>query len=449
MMKKLLTTLLLVAATALFGAYRGHRIEMDRADGYYRAGETATCRVTLCRDGVPLEGTRARVIIRWEGKAVERREFRTTGRPVEFGYKSDKPGWVFFAFQVLDDNGKLLSGPGVQKHPQKPTITTEAGAVFSAEEIRTGVKRPADFEAFWAARRAELDKVPLKPRFTRLPDPEPGIRFFTVEIPCAGDFPVSGYLAIPAGAKPKSCPAFVDWASWMASDTSPGFAINRARQGAIGFTPTWHGRPCNMGRDYYNYNTTIRIAGGLAGIESKDTWCFRDMYYRIMRSLDFVKSLPEWDGRTLVSVGGSLGGAQSVAAAALDKDVTTAVIDVPCFCEFDGWASGRKCSIPIVHITDRILNGDRRPLDTCAYFDCVNFAPMIRCEVFVCTGFSDELCPPSNVFAFYNALPKGTKKTMCTSPYTGHYGTTKNPAASERLKALHGASQVFRYDGRQ
>ncbi|MBR6314389.1 MAG: acetylxylan esterase, partial [Clostridia bacterium] len=82
-------------------------------------------------------------------------------------------------------------------------------------------------------------------------------------------------------------------------------------------------------------------------------------------------------------------------------------------------------------------------------YDCVNFAPMIKCEVYVCTGFSDELCPPSNVFAFYNALPEGTKKTMCTSPFTGHYGTTRNPAASERLKQLQGATKVFRYDGKQ
>ena len=446
MKKTFLSLSLAFAVTALFGAYTGHKIEMDHADGYYRAGETATCRITLCEDGKPLKGARARAIVRWEGETLERKEFETTGKPIEFSYKSDKPGWVFFCFQLLDENGKLLSGKGVQKHPGKPAITAEAGALFSAGEIKTGVKRPDDFDAFWAARRAKLDQVPIKPRYTPLPDPEPGIKFFTVEIPCVGDFPVSGYLAIPAGAKPKSLPAYVDWASWMASDTSPGFAIRRAKQGAIGFTPTWHGRPCNMGKDYYNYATTIPINGGIAGIEDRETWCFSDMYYRVMRSLDFVKSLPEWDGKTLVSVGGSLGGAQSVAAAALDPQVTTAVIDVPCFCEFDGWASGRASSIPIRRISDRIRNGDRKPLETCAYFDCVNFAPMIKCEVYVCTGFSDELCPPSNVFAFYNAIPATTKKLMSTSPFTGHYGTTANPKAKKRLEELQGAVKVFKFD---
>ncbi|MBQ6352275.1 MAG: acetylxylan esterase [Lentisphaeria bacterium] len=439
----------LCTASALFGAYRGHKIEMSNPDGYYKTGETAVCRITLCEDGKPLSGTKARVITYWEGKPKKLREFVTTGKPVEVSYKSDKPGWVYFRFQVMDAQGKTLSGKGVFKHPAKTSTTAEAGALFSADEIRSGIRRPADFERFWAERRAKLDRVPIKPVYKRLPDPEPGIKFFTVEIPCLGEFPVSGYLALPAGAKPKSCPAYVDWASWMASDTEPRYAIRRAQQGAIGFTPTWHGRPCNMGKDYYNYNTTIRIKGGIVGIEDKEKWCFSDMYYRVMRSLDFVKSLPEWDGKTLVSVGGSLGGAQSTAAAALDKDVTTAVINVPCFCEFDGEASGRRSSIPIPRIADRIRSGDRKPLETTAYFDCVNFAPMIKCETYVCTGFSDELCPPSNVFAFYNAIPATTKKLMSTSPFTGHYGTTANPKAAKRLEELRGATKVFRFDVKQ
>ncbi len=446
-MKRVFTVILLLSAHLLLGAYSGHRIEMSKTDGYYRTGETAVCRVTLCEDGKPLEGVVARATIYWEGKAVKTQDFKTNGKAVEIAYRSDKPGWAYFRFELLGEDGKPLSGKGVFKHRMKPSTTAEAGVLFSADKIRTAVKRPDDFEAFWSERRTRLDKVPIHPEYKRLPDPAPGIKLFTVEIPCVGDFPVSGYLAIPDGAAPKSCPAYVDWASWMASDTDREYAITRARHGAIGFTPTWHGRSCNMPKEYYNYSTTIRIAGGTEGIEDREKWCFSGMFYRVMRSLDFVKSLPEWDGKTLVSVGGSLGGAQSVAAAALDKDVTTAVINVPCFCEFDGWASGRKSSIPHINIAKRILDGDRRPLETCAYYDCVNFAPMIKCEVYVCTGFADELCPPSNVFAFYNAIPSSTNKTMCTSPFTGHYGTTSNPKAAKRLKELRGTTRVFNYDG--
>ena len=445
-MTRLLAVIAMFASAMLFGEYSGHRIELSNPDGFYKAGDTALCHVTLCEEGKPLEGTSARATIYWEGKAVKTQDFATTGKPVDFTYASDKPGWAYFRFEILGDDGKPLSGKGVFKHWAKPSTTAEAGVLFSADEIRTASKRPADFDAFWSERRAKLDKLPITPTYTRLPDPSPDVRLFTVEIPCLGDFPVSGYLAIPTDAKPQSCPAYVDWASWMASDTDRNYAISRAKRGAIGFTPTWHGRPCNMPKEYYNYGTTIKIAGGTVGIEDREKWCFSGMFYRVMRSLDFVKSLPEWDGKTLVSVGGSLGGAQSVAAAALDKDVTTAVVNVPCFCEFDGWASGRKSSIPHIHLADRILAGDRRPLEAGAYFDCVNFAPMIKCEIYVCTGFSDELCPPSNVFAFYNAIPADVKKMMSTSPFTGHYGTTANPKAAKRLAELQGVTRVFKYD---
>ena len=438
----------LLAVSALRGDFTGHKIALDHPDGYYKVGDTAVCSVTLGKDNRPLRGLMARGTVYWEGKEVERRDFMTDGKPVRFSYKADKPGWVYFRFEVMDRNGNIQRGKGVQNRSGKPTTVTEAGALFSAERIRTKVRRPADFEAFWAERRAKLDKVPIKPVYKRLPDPEPGIKLFTVEVPCLGGYPVTGYLALPEKARPKSLPAAVYWLSWSASDAYPIDAIRRARNGFIGFAPTWHGRPCNMGKAYYNYNTTIKIDSGLAGIEDRDTWCMGDIFYRVMRALDFVKSLPEWDGKVLVSMGGSLGGAQSVAAAALDRDVTTAVVNVPCFCEFDGWASGRKSSIPVIYIADRIANGDRRPLETCAYYDCVNFAPMIKCEIYVCTGFSDELCPSSSVYAFYNAIPKTTKKMMSTNPFTGHGGLTPNPKAEKRLEKLRQDVRVQRYDVR-
>ena len=52
------------------------------------------------------------------------------------------------------------------------------------------------------------------------------------------------------------------------------------------------------------------------------------------------------------------------------------------------------------------------------------------------SGFSDECCHPSSVYAFYNALPAGTKKMISTSPTTGHYGTTVNTRGNARFDAL-------------
>ena len=61
-------------------------------------------------------------------------------------------------------------------------------------------------------------------------------------------------------------------------------------------------------------------------------------------------------------------------------------------------------------------------------------AKFITCETYVCTGFADELCPPSNVFAMYNNIPASTQKEMTTNPLTGHYGTTKNVKGNKRIE---------------
>ena len=101
-MTRLLAATAMFASAMLFGAYSGHRIELSNPDGYYKAGDTALCHVTLCEEGKPLEGTSARATIYWEGKAVKTQDFATTGKPVDFTYASDKPGWAYFRFEILE-----------------------------------------------------------------------------------------------------------------------------------------------------------------------------------------------------------------------------------------------------------------------------------------------------------------------------------------------------------
>ena len=448
-MKKLQCSLLtLFGAVALFGAYGG-KIELDKPSGQYQSGETVKCSVLLTKDNQPLKGVKARCTIKWESKPVEVKTFETTGKPVEFTYKSDKPGWVYFGVEILNEKGKPLSGKGVFRYWTKPSIVTEIGAIFDADKIRSASPRPADFEAFWAERRAKLDKLPIEPELKELPCKVENVKLYALTVPTLDEFPVTAYLAIPENAKPKSLPAHATFLSWSAADASRASAIKGAKDGYLCLAATWHGRPVNMGKGWYNYDKTIKIDGGMKGVHDRDTWCFSGMYYRVMRALDYLKTRPEWDGRNLVVSGGSLGGAQALAAAALDKDVTLAIVKIPGFCEFDGAASGRRRSIPLTRrkIADEIAAGDRRALVTVSYFDCVNFAPMVKCEIFMCTGGTDETCPPSGVYAAYNALPATTKKSFFFNPRTGHGGQIR-ASVTPKIKALFDTIKVNPFDNK-
>ena len=224
----------LLLTLSVFGKYGGSAWLYKNKEGIYKVGDTVTCKVKLNKDGRALKGTRARVTIKFEGKAVETKEFATTGRPVTFTYTAGKPGWVYFGFEVLGENGKVLRGKNVYRYVTKQTIVAEVGAMIEPEKL-TAIPRPADFDEFWAARRAKLNEVPIEAKLEPMKSRSEDIKLYKVTIPTVGEYPVTGYLAIPADAKPKSCPAYVNWSSWSASDASRNSAIGAARKGAIGF----------------------------------------------------------------------------------------------------------------------------------------------------------------------------------------------------------------------
>ena len=438
-MKKILLTALLLSGLTVFARY-GAEISLDKKDGFYKCGETAVCRVLLKKSGVPLKDTKARLILKQEGKVIKKEEFATDGSVKEFSAKLDAPGWLYFGFEVIGPDGKALKGKKVQKHRMKPTIVTEAGALFDADKIISPNEVPADFDEFWRGRRAALDAVPLEAKLTEKECKEKNVKLYAVEVKCLGSRPVTGYLAVPTGDVNGKCPAVVEFLSMVHDDVKPAVPVSRAKRGILAFYASWHGLPTGQNKDFYVKNS--RSIHLYKDITNRDKWVMGEMYYRVMRALDFVKTRPEWDRKNLVAVGGSLGGAQSAAAAALDKDVTLALVGVPTFAEMDNRKSGRSGHRMLVR-RKGVKKGDMRPYTTAAYYDIVNFAMRTKCEVFVCTGFTDESCPPSNVFTYYNALT--CKKGMSTNPFTGHFGTTKNIKGNKKLEELVGSITVYNH----
>lgn len=92
------------------------------------------------------------------------------------------------------------------------------------------------------------------------------------------------------------------------------------------------------------------------------------MVLRLMRSLEFLKSLPQWDGKNLKVSGGSQGGLQTIWAAALDPDVTEADSSITWCCDFAGPTIGRL--------------GGWRPeyVPALNYYDAANHAKRIKCK---------------------------------------------------------------------
>ena len=65
------------------------------------------------------------------------------------------------------------------------------------------------------------------------------------------------------------------------------------------------------------------------GLEDKDRYYMRHVYQGLVRCIDFLTSLPEWDGKNVAVQGGSQGGALAIVAAGLDSRVTQCVANHP------------------------------------------------------------------------------------------------------------------------
>jgi cephalosporin-C deacetylase len=444
----LILGLLAITAEATFAGYSVD-VRLDKVDGFYQVGEEAVCTVTLLNDGKPAVGEKLRCTVKRERDIVRQAEFFCDGKALEIRASMDRPGWLYFGFETIGPDGNPLQGEGIFKHSRKPTIVGEIGAMYDAHKIRALDSRPADFDSYWASCRVKLDQAPLDPKITEVDAPSAlrsKVKCYSVEVKCLGRTPVTGYLAVPVDAKPKSLPAYVSYQSRVWQDASRRRAMEMASKGVLTLDVSWHGLPTGAAEEeYIKMSQTWYEEGGKAGDTDRDTWFGHDMYLRVLRALDFIKSRPEWNHKELVVSGGSLGGIQAITAAALDRDVTIAVVSVPTGCEYDGYKQGRDAA---GHYRGKLgiarLEADPRRAVALAYHDGVNFAPLIRCDIYVCTGFADESCTPSSVFAFYNALPATTRKYMSTNPSTGHYGTTKNTAGDERLSDIFRSARLRR-----
>ena len=153
-------------------------------------------------------------------------------------------------------------------------------------------------------------------------------KIFDFEINMPSGRPVRGYLAMPSNAAEKSLPAQISFHG--AGVHSAEMPVEAELRGRIAVDINAHG--IENGREEAYYENLLEHdlrSYRYDGRSSRETIYFRGMYRRIYRTLQFVKSLPQWDGRTLIAVGTSQGGGQALVAAGLDPDVSCCVAYVP------------------------------------------------------------------------------------------------------------------------
>jgi cephalosporin-C deacetylase len=270
----------------------------------------------------------------------------------------------------------------------------------SAAAYGTTVRRPDDFDEFWAAIMDEARAIPLRPTITHVPlRSTPEVDVYEIHYDSLDGVRIAGWYCVPKETfLPPPYPALLLVPGYISEPTLPK---SWAKMGyaAVGVAPRGKLRSNSQYNPGYPGLLTNNII-------DRHTYAYRGFYIDAVRAVDFVMSRPEVDHSRIGVHGSSQGGALTITTAALRPDaITVAAAGAPYLCGYMDSAALTH-SWPYEEINDYLRTYPEREdvvRATLDYFDGI-FAPAIRCPTLLYIGLGDDVCPPETGYALHDAL---------------------------------------------
>ena len=382
----------------------------DHADWLYQKGEKAQVEVQLYKYGMSVD-TEVSYEIADDMMAADRKgtaKLKQGRAVIDLGTRKT-PGFRDIRLSATID-GKTC------RHHMK--------VGFSVDEIRPYVKEPADFTDFWNKNIADMRAFPLS--YTR----EKADEYCTDKVDCyllkiqlnKQRQSVYAYLFYPKNAQKGKHPVVL---------CPPGAGIKTIKEplrhkyytenGCIRMEMEIHGLDPRLPKETFDDITRAfngRENGYLYnGLEDPDRYYMKRVYLALVRCLDLLTGLPEWDGRNVIVQGGSQGGALSIVAAALDGRVTQCIVNHPALSDMAAYAAGHTGGYPHFNKVKGMFND--RTMRTMAYYDVVNFARHVKADTYMTWGYNDDTCPPTTSYAVWNTLT--CPKEALITPVNEHW----------------------------
>ena len=417
-MKRMMMIALMAVVTLMAGAenypYRSDYLWVtvpDHADWLYKTGEKANIEIQFYKYGIPRNGEVT----------------YTVGNDL---LGTDTKGTVTLK------NGRAKINIGTKKTPgfrdvvltmklDGQSYTHHVKVGFSPEKIQPFTQEPKDFNTFWQGNLDELAKIPIS--YTK----EIAKEYCTDKVDCyLVKIPVSrrkqcvyGYLFYPKNAQPGKHPVVL---------CPPGAGIKTikeplrhkyyAENGFIRLEIEIHGLDPRLPKETFddisrafNSDPTGYLENG---IDNRDRYYMKHVYLALVRCIDLLTSLPEWDGRNVAVQGGSQGGALALVAAGLDKRVNLCVVNHPALSDMAGYTEkGRTGGYP--HFNRKTGLYTPFNISTMAYYDVVNFARKVKATTYMTWGYNDNTCPPTTSYAVWNTL--NCEKESLITPINEHW----------------------------
>jgi cephalosporin-C deacetylase len=368
----------LLALFAAASAAQPLELRPFKASGIYELGETAGWHV------LPADGNTAGTFtytIKKNALAVIQQGTLDLSAPAKIEIALDEPAMLY----VEIDDGDSATPPQL------------VGAAIAPSKLQPAVRAPKDFDRFWRGKIAELERVPAEPVLTPKPVEQADIEYAILKMNHVGGKHIHGQVAKPKREGKFPGLLIFQWAS-PPYPLQPQWVTDRAAEGWLAVNIEPHDVLPDQPKEYYDALPEELKDYRRIGRDDRDRNYFLQMYLANYRAVEYLASRPDWDGKTLVVMGTSMGGQQSFCAAAFNKKVTHMIVHVPAGADAHGPLKGRFAGYPNWPIDDPKVS------QTAPYFDTVNCAARVTVPALVSMGFLDTVTPPAGIFVAFNQL---------------------------------------------
>ncbi|WP_434615481.1 acetylxylan esterase [Arthrobacter sp. A5] len=310
---------------------------------------------------------------------------------------------------------------------------------YPLEQLRdytSAASRPADIDGFWDATIAAVRAFPLNARFTPVDNHLTVIDTLDVSFSGADGAPIKGWLHLPAHRAPEArLPVVVHYAGYSGGRGLVNQDTRWAQAGYAHFIMDTRGQGyggiSGETADPHPSAGEVAYAGLMTrGIRSKESYYYRRLYVDAFRAVQAAQAHPEVDASRVVLAGVSQGGGITLAVAGLAAGRLDGVIgalpDVPFLQDFPRAIdiAPRGPYQEIAGFLNRHRDRYEQVLQVLNYFDGVHLGRAATARALFSVALMDDICPPSTVFAAYNAYGSeaATRKELEIYRFNNHEG---------------------------
>ena len=283
--------------------------------------------------------------------------------------------------------------------------------------------RPADHDAYWQAALAELADTDLNPELVQAEFQSSEAECFHLYFNGVRGARIHAKYLRPRSAK-KPHPALVEFHGYTMSSGD------------------WNGKLAWVGHGFSIASLDCRGQGGLSEdsggirgttqhghiirglLDTPDKLLFRQIFLDTVALARIVMGFEEVDPDRVGALGGSQGGALTLACAALEPRIRRSAPTFPFLCDYQRVWEMDLAENAYGELREFFRRHDPTHaraaewFEKLGYIDIQHLAPRIKGEVLMGIGLMDKICPPSTQFAAYNKIKAPKERVIF--PDFGH-----------------------------